>query len=108
VPNSWYNDIIVYLLHETTPQDIDPKNSRVLRLRFVSFQLINDVLFRKNFDGVFLRCLEKEESKKVLAELHSSDVGGHFGGDTTAPKYLGMVTISPHYLRMLMLCLTNV
>jgi hypothetical protein len=75
-------------LHGTTPRNIDPKNRRALRLRSASFQLINDVLFQKNFDGVFLRCLEKEESEKVLAELHSGDVGGHFGGDTTSHKVL--------------------
>ena len=46
------------------------------------------MLFRKNFDGVFLHCLEKEESERVLAQLHSGDVGGHFGGYTTAHKVL--------------------
>jgi hypothetical protein len=88
VPNSWYENIRFYLLHGTAPRNIDPKNRRALRLKSASFQLINDILFRKNFDGVFLRCLEKEESERVLAELHSGDVGGHFGGDTTAHKVL--------------------
>ena len=88
VPNSWYNDIIFYLLHGTTPRNIDPKNKIALRLRSSYFQLINDVLFRKNFYGVFLRFLEKEESEKVLAELHSGDVGGHFGGETNGNKVL--------------------
>jgi hypothetical protein len=65
-------------------------------------------LFRKNFDGVLLRCLEREESEKVLAELHSGDVGGHFGGDTTTHKVLRLGTIGPHYLNMLMLWLASV
>jgi hypothetical protein len=51
-------------------------------------QLINDILFRKNFVGVFLHCLEKDESKRVLAKLHSRNVGGHFGGYTTTHKVL--------------------
>jgi len=88
VSNSWYENIIFYLLHGFSPHNIDPQNKRELRLEFTSFQLINDILFRKNFDGVFLRCLEKEESEKVLTELHFGDVGGHFGGDTTAHKVL--------------------
>jgi hypothetical protein len=57
VPNSWYNDIIFYLLHGTTPRNLDPKNKRALRLRYASFQLINDILFQKNFYGVFMHCL---------------------------------------------------
>jgi hypothetical protein len=35
-----------------------------------------------------LRCLEQEESEKVLAELHSGNAGGHFGGETTTHKVL--------------------
>jgi len=44
-PNSWYNDVIFYLLHENIARNIDLKNRRALRLRSVSFQLINDILF---------------------------------------------------------------
>jgi hypothetical protein len=77
-PDSWYSDIKFYLIHGTTPEHLDPKKRRELRLRSAPFQMINDVLFRKNFDGVLLRCLEKDESEKVLTELHSGNAGGHF------------------------------
>jgi hypothetical protein len=86
--NSWYENIKFYLTHGSAPRNLDPKNRRALRLKSASFQLINDVLFRKNFDGVLMRCLEKEESEKVLSELHAGEAGGHFGGDTTAHKVL--------------------
>jgi hypothetical protein len=76
------------LTHGSSPLNIDPKNRRALRLKSAYFQLINDVLFRKNFDGVFLCCLEKEESKRVLYKLHVGEFVGHFGGDTTAHKVL--------------------
>ena len=52
------------------------------------YQIIDGVLFRKNYDGVFLRCLEHEDAKKVVAELHDGPVGGHFSGDTIAHKIL--------------------
>jgi hypothetical protein len=76
------------LIHGSAPHYLDPKNRRALRLKYASFQLINDVLFRKNFDGVLMRCLEKEEAEKVLSELHAGEVSGHFGGDTTSHKVL--------------------
>jgi len=88
VSNSWYENIRFYLLHGYAPRNLDPKNRRALSLKSASFQLINDILFRKKIDGVFLRCLEKEESEKVLAKIHSGDGGGHFGEDTTAHKVL--------------------
>jgi hypothetical protein len=75
-------------MHGSSPRNIDPKNRRALRLKSSSSLLINDILFRKKFDGFFLRCLEKEESERVLAKLHAGKAGGHFGGDTIAHKVL--------------------
>ena len=44
------------------------------------------VLFRINYDGVLLRCLECEDTDKVLKELHDDIVGGHLAGSTTTHK----------------------
>jgi hypothetical protein len=52
--------------------------------------------FSKKIDGVLLRCLEQEESEKVLVELHSGDAGGHFGGETTAHKVLRAWVLLAH------------
>jgi hypothetical protein len=46
------------------------------------------VLFRVNYDGVLLRCLEHEDADKVLKEIHDGPGGGHFIGNTTAHKIL--------------------
>ena len=45
-------------------------------------------MFRKNFEGVLLRCLERNEADNVLSQLHAGPVEGHFGGETTAHKVL--------------------
>jgi hypothetical protein len=64
------------------------KKERSLRLKYVPFQLVNDVLFCKNFDNVLMHCLERDEAKKVLSELHAGEIGGNFGGYTTSHKVL--------------------
>ena len=46
------------------------------------------MLFRRNYDFVLLRCLEKTEAEKVMQELQDGPIGSHFGGDTTAHKIL--------------------
>ena len=61
---------------------------RPLRLKAKQYELINDVPFRRNFDSVLLRCLEKFEAERVLQELHDGPAGGHFGGNTIAHKIL--------------------
>jgi hypothetical protein len=46
------------------------------------------MLFCVNYDGVILRCLEREDAEKVLKELHDGPAGGHFVGNTTSHKIL--------------------
>ena len=84
----WYDDIRHCLQHGSAPRHLNPTKRRALRLKSASFHLINGILFRQNFDGVLMRCLEKDEAEKVFLELHAGEVGGHFGGDTTAHKVL--------------------
>jgi hypothetical protein len=84
----WYDDIKLCLEHGSAPCHLDPTKRRALRLKSACFHLVNGILFRQNFDGVLMRCLEKDEANEVLVELHAGEVGGHFGGDTTTHKVL--------------------
>jgi len=70
------------------PSDLSYKKKRALRLKAVKYEIIDNVLFRRNYDSILLRCLEKTEAEKVLQELHDGPAGGHFGGDTTAHKII--------------------
>jgi hypothetical protein len=65
----WYDDIRHYLQHGSAPRHLDPAKRRALRLKSVSFHLINGILFRQNFDGILMRCLEKDESRKSFARV---------------------------------------
>ena len=46
------------------------------------------MLFRKNYDGVFLRYLEKPEADTILVDLHAGPAGGHYYGEATTHKVL--------------------
>ena len=50
--------------------------------------MIDGVLFRQNYDKVLLRCLERDDAKHILTELHDGLEGGHFSGETTSHKVL--------------------
>jgi hypothetical protein len=77
-----------YLTHGSNPHYLDPKMKRVVRLKSAQYQLIQGILCRKNYDGVFIRCLEKRDVEKVMFELHDGPAGGLYGGDNTAHKIL--------------------
>eukprot|EP00253_Pinus_taeda_P006566 PITA_06566 len=85
---SLYADIIYYLKNGYAHSYLDCTKKRALRLKSKQYQLINDILFRMNYDSVLLRCLEKFEADKVLQELHDGPAGGHYAGDATAHKIL--------------------
>ena len=85
---SLYADIIYYLKNGYAPPNLDHTKKRALRLNAKQYQLVNDVLFRINYDSVLLRCLEKAKAEKVLQELHDGPTGGHYAGDATAHKIL--------------------
>ena len=57
-------------------------------MKSASYQIVEGILFRKNYNGVLLRCLEKEDAEKVMSELHDGPAGGHYSGDTTTHKIL--------------------
>ena len=42
--------------------------------RFIYFK---GTLYRRSFDGVFLRCLDNEEATRALHEAHSGTCGAH-------------------------------
>ena len=86
--NSWYNDIKYYLTHGRSLNYLDARKKQALRLKSTQYQLIYGVLFRQNYDKVFLRCLEKDDVEHILTELHDGPAGGHFSGETTAHKIL--------------------
>ena len=57
--DSWYNDIKFFLLRGNALEHLDPRNKRALRLRSAPYHLVDNILFRNNFEGVLLRCIER-------------------------------------------------
>ena len=53
--NSWYNDLKYYLTHGSFPSHLDARKRQALRLMFAQYQMIDGILFWKNYDNVLLR-----------------------------------------------------
>ena len=61
-PDSWYRDLVHYLQEGYLSEHWSPKQRRALHLKSALYHIIDGVLFRKNYDGVCLRCLEQEDA----------------------------------------------
>ena len=81
-------NINFFLNHGFSPKALDPQKRRALRSKSAPYQFIDGILFRKNYDGVFIGCLEKDQTDDVLFQFHVGPVGGHFSRETTAHKII--------------------
>ena len=53
--------------------------ARKLKIQAVRFVLIKDVLYKRGFSRLYLRCLGPEEADYVMKEVHEGICGNHLG-----------------------------
>ncbi|XP_039682835.1 uncharacterized protein [Medicago truncatula] len=85
---SWYHDIQVFLQTQKYPPGASNKDKKTLRKLSSRFFLNEDVLYKRNFDGVLLRCVDKHEAEKLMCEIHEGSFGTHSCGHAMAKKIL--------------------
>ena len=59
-----------------------------IEIKICLVSIDNGSLFRKNYDKVLLRCLEKDDVEHIPTKLHDGLTSGHFSGETTAHNVL--------------------
>ena len=58
----------------------DPRHKTEVKRRAPRFIYFKGTLYRRSFDGVFLRCIDNEEASRALHEAHSGTCGAHQSG----------------------------
>lgn len=86
--NTLYYDLKYYLSQGACLDNIDSKQRRAFRLNLAQYHFINDVILQNNQNGILQRCLEKDDSNRVLKELHDIPTSGNYGGETTTHKII--------------------
>ena len=57
-----------------------------LRLLATQYILCGGVLYGRSYEGVHLRCVDKEEAEKLIKEVHQGVCGLHMNGRMLAKK----------------------
>ena len=86
--SSRYHHIYSYLRDQIIPNGITRNEKRHLIHNASRYVIIADDLFRRSLDGTLLRCLESEESKCALVDVHEGICGSHSNGLTLAHKLI--------------------
>ena len=50
--------------------------------------MLNEKLYKRDFSQPYLRCVEEEEAKYVLEEVHGGIYGDHMGAKSLARKIM--------------------
>jgi hypothetical protein len=66
----WYYDIRNFVDDRIYPKGADRKDRRAPRLLATQYILCDGVLYRRSYEGVHLRCVDKEEVEKLIKEVH--------------------------------------
>ncbi|KAG9440971.1 hypothetical protein H6P81_021136 [Aristolochia fimbriata] len=74
----WREPIANFLRHGTLPVDLRERVQ--IRRAAPKYVFIHDILYRRSYEGLLLRCLSKEEGLQVLKETHSGICGAHQAG----------------------------
>ena len=86
--DSWYVDIILYLLNPRCPDHLKGNKRRSLRLKSVNYCITQEGLGWRNLGGIIIRYVNEQESNQLLVEFHVGFCGGHYATDTTTHKIL--------------------
>src|SRR4051812_10264425 len=84
----WYHDIKNFLQKQEYPLGASKKDRKTLRKLASRFFLNEDVLYKRNFDMVLLRCVDKKEAEILMREIHEGSFGTHTNGHAMTRKIL--------------------
>ena len=83
---SWMTPIISFLLDGHLPQNTD--EARKIRKRAARFTILNDTLYKKGFSMPYLKCVDMDETKYILQEIHEGVCGDHAGPRSLVSKVI--------------------
>ncbi|XP_050890352.1 uncharacterized protein LOC127095751 [Lathyrus oleraceus] len=84
----WFFDIKQYLEKQEYPAEASSIDKRTIQRLALKFFLNGDVLYKRNYDMVLLRCMEKHEANQLMKDIHEGSFGTHANGHVMAKKIL--------------------
>ncbi|XP_075499302.1 uncharacterized protein LOC142537693 [Primulina tabacum] len=84
--NSWITPLIEYIVHAKLPED----RAQALKVKKQAprFVFLNDIFYRRSYQGPLLKCLSEDEVEYVLREIHEGCCGKHLDGTALSGKVI--------------------
>ena len=78
--------IISFLQDRHLLQDIE--EAKKVRRRAARFTILNDTLYKRGFSMPYLKCVDEEEAKYILEEIHEGVCRDHTGPRSLVSKVI--------------------
>ena len=82
----WTNPILSFSQDGRLPPN--PEEARKIQKHAARFTVLNDELYKRGYSQPYLRCIEGEEAKYVLEEVHGGVYGDHMGAKSLVRKIM--------------------
>ena len=69
--SDWRNPVITYL------QDPNQKTNKAVWRLAIKYTLVDDDLYRRTADGLLLKCLDEDQARVAMGEVHDGLCGTH-------------------------------
>ncbi|XP_073219664.1 uncharacterized protein [Cicer arietinum] len=84
----WYHDIKQYLINREYSPRISENEKRTLRRLTASLFVNANILYKINHDMILLKCVDVNEVKEFLQDIHDGSYGIHMNGHAMSRKIL--------------------
>ena len=82
----WTDPILSFLRDGRLPPN--PEEAKKIQKRVARFTVLNDELYKRGFSQPYLRCIEEDEARYVLKEVHEGICGDHMGQKSLMRKIM--------------------
>ncbi|XP_075521445.1 uncharacterized protein LOC142554664 [Primulina tabacum] len=82
--DSWMTSLIKFIISNELSED--KARAQKIKRQALRFVLLNNILYRRSFQGPLLKCLCAGDVEYVLREIHEGCCGEHLGGIALAWK----------------------
>ena len=84
--SGWTNPILSFLRDGRLPPN--PEEARKIQKRTARFIVLNDKFYKRGYSQPYLRCIEEEEARYVLEEVHGGVCEDHMGVKSLVRKII--------------------
>ena len=75
---TWMTPVWAYVKEGVLPND--PKEAQRVRYKLAGYMIYDDVLYKRGFNTLLLKCIDGDECNYILHEVHDGICGNHSGG----------------------------